>query len=258
VSPSSGLSIIQEAAFNQLMGQSLMPGSRILDAPCGGGRLSRLLQECGYDVAGVDLNPDARELLGEAFHPVDLCDRLPFPNESFDCVVSAEGIEHLENPAVFLRELHRVLRPEGLLLLTTPNTVSVRSRVRFFGSGFFHQDPRPLCEASRDPMHHVSLRTLSELRYEMVTSGFSIRSVGHTHVKPIGLLYSVFVPWIALYTAVAFRKEKDPVQRRVNREILGALLSKSALFGENLLIIASRNPPESQTRGVQHGRMTTA
>ena len=66
---------------------------------------------------------------------------------------------------LFLREVHRVLKPEGLLLLTTPNTVSVRSRVRFFGSGFFHQDPRPLCEARRDPMHHVALQTLSELRY---------------------------------------------------------------------------------------------
>jgi SAM-dependent methyltransferase len=206
----------------------------------------------------VDLNSDARELLGDVFHVVDLGDGLPFPDESFDCAVSLEGVEHLENPFLFLRELHRVLRPEGLLLLTTPNTVSVRSRIRFFGSGFFHQDPRPLREARRDPMHHISLQTLSELRYEMATSGFRIRSVGHTHVKPVSLWYSVFVPWIALYTAVAFRKEKDPVQRQANRGILRALLSPSALFGENLLITATRTSPESQMRGIQQGRTTTA
>ena len=43
-----------------------------------------------------------------------------------------------------------------------------------------------------------------------------------------------------LYTAIAFRKEKDDVQRRANREIRSALFSKSVLFGENLLLMAGR------------------
>jgi SAM-dependent methyltransferase len=237
------LSIIQEAAFDRLRLEGLPAGSRVLDAPCGAGHLARRLQQHGLETVGVDVSPEARDVLGSAFQEADLSEALPFADESFDCVGSTEGIEHLERPLGFLREAHRVLRRGGLLLLTTPNTVSLRSRVRFFGSGFFHQDPRPLREARRDPMHHVALQTLAELRYGVATSGFRIRAVGHTHIKPVSLLYTPFVPYIAVYTAVAFRKEKDPVQRAANRETLRALLSRSALYGENLLIVAAKKEP---------------
>jgi hypothetical protein len=95
-------------------------------------------------------------------------------------------------------------------------------------------------------MHHIALQTLPELRYGLVTSGFRLRSVGHTHIKPVNFLYWFVAPWIALYTAVAFRKEKDPAQRSANRDIWRALLSVSALFGENLLLVAETRPPEGR------------
>jgi hypothetical protein len=48
------------------------------------------------------------------------------------------------------------------------------------------------------------------------------------------------VPWMWLYTTIAFRKEKDDGQRRANHEIRAALFSTSVLFGENLLVEAKR------------------
>jgi hypothetical protein len=136
--------------------------------------------------------------------------------------------------------LHRVLKPSGTLILTTPNIVSLRSRVRFFGSGFYHRDSRPLVEAGRHPLHHIALGTLADLRYALHTSGFRLTRVGHTHIKPISLLYGWLAPWMWAYTAIAFRKEKNAAQRRANREIRSALFSRSVLFGENLLLTASR------------------
>jgi 2-polyprenyl-3-methyl-5-hydroxy-6-metoxy-1,4-benzoquinol methylase len=232
------LSVIQSAAIASF-GALVMPKSAtVLDAPCGDGLLPATLRQAGYDAHGVDINSAGAALLGQAYHDADLNGRLPFGGAVFDVVFSIEGIEHLEDRFRYLRELHRVLKPGGTLILTTPNIVSVRSRVRFFGSGFYHRDGRPLREAHPSPFHHIALSTLADLRYALHTSGFRLAQVSHTHIKPISFLYGWLVPWMWLYTAIAFRKEKDAVQRRANREIRSALFSTSVLFGENLLLIA--------------------
>jgi 2-polyprenyl-3-methyl-5-hydroxy-6-metoxy-1,4-benzoquinol methylase len=186
------------------------------------------------------LDEGAVSALGEAFASVNLNAPLPWPDDSFDAVISTEGIEHLENHFAFFREYRRVLRPKGFLIVTTPNITALRSRVRFFGSGFFGRDARPLNESSRHPLHHISLATFPELRYELRVSGFQLIEVRHTHIKPISYLYAIYAPWMWLYTLIAFRKEKDAQQRRRNREILRCLLSPSLLFGECLMLIARK------------------
>ena len=112
--------------------------------------------------------------------------------------------------------------------------------MRFLGSGFFGRDARPLNEASRHPLHHIGLATFAELRYELHLCGFRLMAVSHTHIKPVSYLYSIYVPWIFLYTRMAFRKEKDPVQRKRNKEILKTLLSPSVLYGEGLMLVARK------------------
>ena len=234
------LSVIQRAALNSFNALALPKGAKVLDAPCGDGSLAATLRQAGYDAHGVDIHSAGADLLGPAYHDEDLNDRLPFADASFDAVLSIEGIEHLEDRYGYLRELHRVLKPHGTLILTTPNIVGVRSRVRFFGSGFYHRDGRPLREVERDPFHHIALGTLADLRYALHTSGFRLTVVSHTHIKPVSYLYGWLVPWMWLYTAIAFRKETDASQRRANRDIRSALFSKSVLFGENLLLTAIR------------------
>ncbi len=46
---------------------------------------------------------------------------IPYPDESFDCVITFQVIEHIRDDFAFVREIHRVLRPHGRLILTTPN-----------------------------------------------------------------------------------------------------------------------------------------
>ena len=231
---------IERAVLRRLIRFGLPAGAKILDAPCGAGALVASLNAVGFEAWGADLQPEAQAVLGERFRCGDLNSQLPWPDASFDVVVSVEGIEHLENRFGFLRAVHRLLRPGGLLVITTPNIVSLRSRVRFFGSGFYHGDPRPLNEAARHLLHHIGLITFADLRYHLHTSGFRLIETGHTHCKPISYLYAVYVPWMWLYTRIAFRKEKDPEQKKRNREIRATLFSHSLLFGENVLLLAKR------------------
>lgn len=234
------LSVIQQAVARRVGALALAPGASILDAPCGTGDLAAALRDRGYTVSAADLDPAAAARLPGSFRLADLTQRLPWPDASFDAVLSVEGIEHLENPFAYLREIHRVLKPGGTLVLTTPNIASVRSRVRFFGSGFFHHDPRPLREASRHPLHHIALMTFAELRYALQTSGFHLIEAGHTHIKPASYLYAWLAPCAWLYTRIAFRKERDPAQRATNSAIRRALASRSLLFGENLMVVARK------------------
>jgi 2-polyprenyl-3-methyl-5-hydroxy-6-metoxy-1,4-benzoquinol methylase len=236
-----GLTVIQQAVLKRLPGLGLPHGARVLDAPCGGeAELTRALIEAGFDAQGADLDTQPEKLLGKAFTKVNLDLPLPWTESTFDAVFSTEGIEHLENHFSFLREVCRILKPGGLLVLTTPNITALRSRVRFFGSGFFGRDARPLNEASRHPLHHIGLATFPELRYELHMSGFQLIEVRHTHIKPISYVYAIYAPWMWLYTRAAFRKEKDPAQRERNKEILKTLLSPSVLFGECLMLIAKK------------------
>jgi len=233
-------SIIQRAVLARATRLPLSTGAMVLDAPSGAGALTEELSRRGFQAWAADIVPPAAASSADRFRAADLNEPLPWPEATFEAVFSVEGIEHLENPHAFLREIARVLKPGGTLVLTTPNTVSLRSRVRFLGSGFFHQDPRPLDEAARHPLHHIGLRTFAELRYALHTSGLRIVEVMHTHVKPVSWLYAPYAPWIALYTLLAFRKEKDSAQRLRNREIRRALLSPSLLFGENVLLVARK------------------
>jgi 2-polyprenyl-3-methyl-5-hydroxy-6-metoxy-1,4-benzoquinol methylase len=235
------LTVIQRAVLESVPKLGLRSGARVLDAPCGGSpALTLALIERGFGAVGADVDQEAETQLGKAFQRVNLDEPLPWQDQAFDAVFSTEGIEHLENHFSFLREVCRILKPGGLLILTTPNITALRSRVRFFGSGFFGRDSRPLDEASRHPLHHIGLATFPELRYELHMSGFRLIDLRHTHVKPISYFYAIYAPWMWLYTSVAFRKEKDPVQRARNKEILATLLSPSVLFGECLMLIAKK------------------
>ncbi len=237
----SELTVVQRAVLRAVPKLGLRKGARVIDAPCGGlAALAIKLQSLGFEVTGLDVDTAARARLGESFVLSDLNKALPCEDESFDAVFSTEGIEHLENHYHFLREINRVLKPGGLLILTTPNIVALRSRVRVLGSGFFGRDSRPLHESARHPLHHIGLATFPELRYELHVSGFHLKAVGHTHIKPISYAYGILAPWAWLYTRIAFRKEKDAAQRKWNEEILRTLCSKSVLFGECLLLVAEK------------------
>ena len=104
-------------------------GKRVLDCACGTGYGSRMLRENGGAafVIGVDIEPTAIEYACRK-HEVDgttfICssgDCLALPNASVDVVTSFETIEHVSDDVALINEFHRVLRPYGFLIISTPN-----------------------------------------------------------------------------------------------------------------------------------------
>jgi ubiquinone/menaquinone biosynthesis C-methylase UbiE len=74
--------------------------------------------------------------------PIDKIDLnqqpLPYHDEYFDLVTCSEVVEHLENFRATIKEIYRVLKPGGIAILTTPNVLNVKSRIRYFTSGFYN------------------------------------------------------------------------------------------------------------------------
>ena len=103
-------------------------GGAIVDVGCGTGRLSQLLQSIATSYVGVDAVRYDEFPAGASFSAADLNhDPIPLPDGSADVAISVETIEHLENPRAFCREMVRVAKPGGWVLITTPNQRSLVS-----------------------------------------------------------------------------------------------------------------------------------
>ena len=114
-----------EHVARYLMAAQLAEGRRVLDAACGEGYGTAILAGAGASSAvGVDSDAaivaHARERYGLEFATADVA-ALPFDGDAFDLVVSFETIEHVAEPEAVLDELTRVLAPDGLLVISTPN-----------------------------------------------------------------------------------------------------------------------------------------
>ena len=103
-------------------------GKRVLDVACGEGYGSALMKRWGAtSVVGVDISGEAVDIANSAFATEGLeyiqhdAEQLPFDDVSFDMAVSLETIEHLDHPEKFLRELRRVVRAGGTIVVSCPN-----------------------------------------------------------------------------------------------------------------------------------------
>jgi SAM-dependent methyltransferase len=90
---------------------------RLLDVGCGSKPYAQLFVVDEY--IGLDIDSDRARALGIADYYYD-GQRFPFESASFDSILCNQVLEHVFNPAEFLGELHRVLKPGGRLLLTIP------------------------------------------------------------------------------------------------------------------------------------------
>ena len=138
----------------------------VLDVGCATGALLAFLRERGWQVAGAEISPSAeyaRTKRGIAVKQASL-EECHFPGGSFDLVLASHLIEHLNEPASFVREAWRVLRPGARLLLTTPNIDGFQARL--FGSRWR--------SAIFDHLYLFSARTLAAM---LSAAGFAVEGV---------------------------------------------------------------------------------
>jgi SAM-dependent methyltransferase len=225
---------VHVAALEML--ENLPAGGRILDAPAGNARMAAQLALKGQAVTCGDISVPADLPAGVQFQPMDLNQALPFADASFDAVVSNEGLQYIRRPYDLIAEFGRVLRKDGVLLLSMPNVLHVFSRYRMLTHGNFpafkelYAPHPPDWDQAGDP---VSPFTYLQLRYAMAWAGLQIETVGVARLKWSRL---VFLPLILLIKFVWLFASADYRRRRH----ISVVNSLAVLLSDEILIRARK------------------
>lgn len=184
-----------------------------LDIGAGRGALiAKFKARFGMETSVCDYTDELMGVPGQKVDIANLNDQnLPYADASFDVVTATEVIEHLEHFRRVIREIHRVLRPGGLCLLSTPNILNLNSRLRFIGFGFWNLfGPLPVKHSALySTGGHINPVSWFYIAHALMDAGFAnvsahIDKVQRSAVPKLILLY----PFIWLYSRLAMRRER--------------------------------------------------
>ena len=160
--------------------KSLGAKGNLLDYGAGSGSLLKILQATldGVSLYGADILKRPADLPEEVgWFELDLNQSIACPDGFFDTIVSSEVIEHLENPRAMYRDVFRLLKPGGHLVVTTPNQESLRSILALILSGHFayfsdNCYPAHITALVRKDFDRIALETgFEKVRFEFSNQG---------------------------------------------------------------------------------------
>lgn len=158
---------------------------RVLDAAAGNGYLTEWLLSRGATVTPFDISSEDWRVPSVQCCYSDFDQGLDADDNYFDVSVSIETIEHLENPFHFIRELGRVTKPNGAIIITTPNVHSIRSRIKYLFCGM----PTLFEYTADDHMgQHISPVSIGQFLYAFKSANLMLTDLYTTGPKS-----SVFV-----------------------------------------------------------------
>ncbi len=198
----------------------LRPGMKALDIGCGSGEVLLLFRERGVEGHGMDIDEgNIGRLRGEfGFNATvgDIDARTHFEDHTFDLVVMRHSLEHTFNPLHALKEVNRILRPGGTLVIGVPNIESVVSGV----TGKYWADldlPRHLFQFSPatvsrllrdagfsvDRLHHETKVSRKSLKKWLRSTPLGFIPVPRALSRAMGLLFALLGrgEWIVLFSS---------------------------------------------------------
>lgn len=150
-------------------------GNRLLDVGCGDGRLGYLTKNKYRKIYGVDISKTALKIAkkrGMITKKVNLNqEKLPYPDRYFDAVTCSDVIEHVLYPINLIKEISRVLRDSGILVISTPN-------IRYYGHVFDlvvkGKFPKTTNDKETYSGGHLNHFTFADMRNLLTSNNFKI------------------------------------------------------------------------------------
>jgi SAM-dependent methyltransferase len=218
-----------------------------LDVGAGTGDLISLLA-VNYKVQSqaCDYHTERFPLKNVPIKQIDLNkEAFPYADVSFDIITSSEVIEHLENFRVVLREMQRILKKDGLLVLTTPNVLNINSRVRYLVSGFANLfGPLPI---KHDEVYscggHINPVPFFYIAHALADADFTDIRLDIDKIQRSSVLrFFIFWP-IILFGWIRFlsrEKKKYKTISKANAPFVNQHFSCKILFGRTAIVSARK------------------
>ena len=245
------LQIAMALSTNKIMQAALVMANRFilpdsvkhLDIGSGHGDLIELFRSrINVTSDACDYTDELMQLNGVKVSVVDLnIDRLPYQESDYDLVTCTEVLEHLEHYRETLREVHRVLKKDGVFVLTTPNILNLKSRMRFLVIGFYnlfgplHFNESELHSAGG----HINPIGMYFLIHSLVDAGFKDIHVSIDKKQGTSMFWLLFLYLpIMFFYAITKRTEikKYKTIDRYNEKYVDMINSLDVLLGRTLVI----------------------
>ncbi len=242
-----------------------LKGRKVIDIPAGNGATTEILLGAGADVEAFDLFPEYFMLKEMECKRADITESIPLPNGYADWVTCQEGIEHFSDQARTFREINRVLKKHGRLLLTTPSYSNLSAKLSYllFESETNKQMPPNEIDdiwmadhsGSKEIYHgHIFMIGLQKLRILAKLSGFRIKEIRYMRLSKGSLaLFPFFYPliWMSSWLRYYRNLKKNPgiamqVKKEVYLEQLRINLSARNLLNKHTFIIFEKMHDSSE------------
>ncbi len=238
----SALAWVPSLRERALLGTMCLTGSgrgKLLDIGCGNGTFLSRMRDAGWEVTGVEPDPAAAKLaqqgLGIPIFSGTLEDA-KFADASFDAVTLSHVIEHVYNPVSLLSECRRLLKPNGRVVILTPNLESLGHQV-FAASWMALDPPRHLHLFSSKTLQVCCEKAGLHVRFLRTSArmGQLIWQTSDT-IRKSGVFRDSALTWSLRFHALAFQAREE------------IALRNSISAGEELVCLGSTAPADGVER----------
>ncbi len=172
---------------------------RVLEIGCADGSFLRTLEQNNFEAVGIDIAESAITQARADGLEAQVCNTetgIDFKDAEFDAVIACEIIEHLYDTDFFLKEIKRVLKPNGTVIISTPNLASLKNRFRLlFGLYPRYSEYR----LGDDTSGHIRNYTPRVLKKQLIANGFSLSKILAPNILfPMTRTIPVFIKKIAI------------------------------------------------------------
>jgi SAM-dependent methyltransferase len=226
---------IHQNVVSLLSQRSDLAGKLVIDLACGDGRTTYFLRSKGANVTPYDLFTDRYKLSDKPIH-LDIQKSTTIPSESAELIIFQEVLEHLPNQLFALKEIYRILKPGGEVLLTTPNRSSLASKLSFllFESETMKLTPWGSTNSvwQADPENkesvyygHVWLVGYQQLRTMALLAGFKKMEIERSELSKTSAFLTIFfyLPIVLVSLRATFRSYSRTLDKSMRSEFIEQL-----------------------------------